>query len=949
MGGNQGIGRTLSTARSMGSERMDRNVDNRSIPISVPEVAVVDQTPLEDGVIPPAIEDGAKLNTLAAYKMFWEYTYKLLESICHPRRRQTHSITLAGEISKIMVAANPSSLPMALAFDEVLESAFSMLYGKLVDKHKGMYAVQECSGALASYTKGISEVLDFNTPLKSEDQLKQMQKLISCVAGKDTSPPPSDVYQMETTMPGSIAYIDKTLNEIASSHVPPGGWDEVSEHVSCRLEIMISTYQSESSIHVYGPSSMGLGDAQLAIDLTIISAELEKAEHQTNYKKGDLLRKIRMLEVLLMAETAKDSGLQMLVTLIASVRERIQKHAKNVHKHRDKTKRAAELDGKGSDQGSCSTSNSFNSDETPAPPDPIVARQSAKILADGEMFCKIGDKYLVELQKEVGLSHMQPQVSQRWEQLMVLRSQLTDIVNQWTQVVARKTSALESLLVQLGYFPLQKSLPSGDVVLSFDDEDSPVGTAACTLLVGKPLAVHRSRLLQSYIQLDKSGKITVFISLIIEFARSQGFLDKLDVTTWTVLGLHFLLRNRMLPNVSCNYSQTNVPPHLRTQCGHVDVTFKSPEELPAHYATAIQNTSLILMFYSFVKYFATEVDISGTIITLRGNGEVVPKSSWNDPEKAKLWRLSVEDPFEFAGSNSEVDLCAELSADVQREVFVAFKQCVAALGGIISSTEGLEEATIHELFNAQKLLEMATSFGYVADAEVLLPPPFPSATENGGAACPSTDSLGGGYPPNLGTGDLGAGIGASAHNNSAYFRKDSEFTAMTEMSRQGSDYSFSEYYSDVGSTMGSIQGGSIQGSFYTDPNASHIDMMGIGRVGSEPSNFMRGVLDDGFANAGMSQQGAIAALAISHHSDRNSGRNSGRSSVHDRLSQYAENRSVGGASESDAISTGNDIGFDDNIASLAKDLSSPNQQGSSCFSPNKQSMHSRFAFGQDSG
>jgi hypothetical protein len=116
---------------------------------------------------------------------------------------------------------------------------------------------------------------------------------------------------------------------------------------------------------------------------------------------------------------------------------------------------------------------------------------------------------------------------------------------------------------------------------------------------------------------------------------------------------------------------------------------------------------MIELLFIFFHYYAVRADVIGSVFTLRANGDVLPKSVWHYCTSTKLWRLSVEDPFEYAGSESQRDLASRLTFDGQTRIFDLLRQGLYASVYIIKATAFAPDATllsaVHHLMNSQKL------------------------------------------------------------------------------------------------------------------------------------------------------------------------------------------------------------------------------------------------------
>jgi hypothetical protein len=279
-----------------------------------------------------------------------------------------------------------------------------------------------------------------------------------------------------------------------------------------------------------------------------------------------------------------------------------------------------------------------------------------------------------------------------------------------------------------------------------------------------------------------------------------------------------------------------------------------------------------------------------------------------------MWRLSVEDPFEFAGSESEADLCAGLTKGGQIKIFRILRKCLTALIGVIPSASNGDVSTpmLHALFHPTNLSKMATRYGYIEGLGESSPSTFMPVTAGaGGINIIDT----GKWTMEGVTRHVGGSAFSADRQQNAFLRQDSEFGKFPQLDL---DYSFSEY--DLGSAMGSIQG-----SFYTDHSSSQLR---IDVDNPTAVSIMNGILDDADTLTDSNGLGKVPLGTASP------GQAPGPiKSMHDRLLLDGDTLSLTGsaASEGDTLTigvgntgkvmpTGREV-IDDTLASLMKGLS----------------------------
>jgi hypothetical protein len=156
-----------------------------------------------------------------------------------------------------------------------------------------------------------------------------------------------------------------------------------------------------------------------------------------------------------------------------------------------------------------------------------------------------------------------------------------------------------------------------------------------------------------------------------------------------------------------NYPNSAPPRTQKVYCCGIDVTVRRHANITGACEKKLSEISMIELLFIFFHYYAVRADVIGSVFTLRANGDVLPKSVWHYCTSTKLWRLSVEDPFEYAGSESQRDLASRLTFDGQTRIFDLLRQGLYASVYIIKATAFAPDATllsaVHHLMNSQKL------------------------------------------------------------------------------------------------------------------------------------------------------------------------------------------------------------------------------------------------------
>lgn len=217
-------------------------------------------------------------------------------------------------------------------------------------------------------------------------------------------------------------------------------------------------------------------------------------------------------------------------------------------------------------------------------------------------------------------------------------------------------------------------------------------------------------MLKTYIELDTSNKIRNFIILLKIFIREQNIVHNdndykenntdnnntnstsnndektgyLSTYAWSILAVHFLLKFQILPNIhskrrngelknqnsdnndnkkdnsviDCYYTDTveNVKNKIMLNC---PTTINDDMNIENNYNINLQEISVLELLHSFFLHVSSGINIFSNVVTLRNNGEILPKNIWGKnispgsvgsvggvPLGTPLWRLSIEDPLQ---------------------------------------------------------------------------------------------------------------------------------------------------------------------------------------------------------------------------------------------------------------------------------------------------------------
>jgi len=191
-----------------------------------------------------------------------------------------------------------------------------------------------------------------------------------------------------------------------------------------------------------------------------------------------------------------------------------------------------------------------------------------------------------------------------------------------------------------------------------------------------PMPIQMTQLLYDYITLDPSGKVRDYLQTIKLFASSHHISDPaggyLSITAWYVMALHVLLKHKLVPNIHMSrlYRHTKEGGGVATTVT-ISPRPPTPVTLTEDQQAVLVETPLLVLLDLFFRYYVEQIDIFSSIVTLRDEGSLMPKSKW--PANPVLWRISIEDPFESVGGFVKpYDLGCTLSRPGQLTVLILF-------------------------------------------------------------------------------------------------------------------------------------------------------------------------------------------------------------------------------------------------------------------------------------
>lgn len=206
----------------------------------------------------------------------------------------------------------------------------------------------------------------------------------------------------------------------------------------------------------------------------------------------------------------------------------------------------------------------------------------------------------------------------------------------------------------------------------------------CDLCFDNVLATRNTRLLRAYATLDDRARI---LGMAVKYwakqrAVSDASLGYLSSYSFVLLTIYFLQRvAHILPNLQ--HPQLLVDANIRPDYqDEIDIAFCTDLTMARSFHLAnggsedasLNISSLLLGFF---KFYATCFDFAHHVVTIRHPEleQMEKRSRWGR-DKAKSWRISIEDPLETTR-----DLGCVLQFKAQQQIFDEFQRAYELLAG----------------------------------------------------------------------------------------------------------------------------------------------------------------------------------------------------------------------------------------------------------------------------
>jgi hypothetical protein len=646
------------------------------------------------------------------YGAFWNLCYNMIRSAADIRSSHSATIRVAEEMSNLMKSTPNQSPALAVAYDTLAAQCCDDIIGKIpkdntVKTPMASVQMKMMNTSLSDIMHCIEENVVKACRLHVSDTPLACEKILSnnkkCMAVLDNSaitiPTTLEIFDIVKRNTANVKCVDDSLGQIARMSMAASDGESVSERARGRLEKFLRTVYENASIYLYGASVTGLSGNNCAspygpsVDMTVIFSELESLDFTSYSHRVPIVKQMRSLKIHVHDLVVRQTALELMSQMVEKVTKTLEGH--------------------------------------------LDANSSWR--ADSEALVLAGKQHWQYLQTALVNDIDHPDALNTLRRIDAAKQQLALLEEKFHLTKSEYIVGVEKNLKAAGFERTGCVNKAGEVVFLFNSVEGDK-TIPCSLVVERPIFVQTSRLLAGYLGLDKSAKVYAFVALVRSFVSIHGLADELSSYAWTVMAIHCLLRFGFLPNIALNYPNTAGSRTQKVYCCGIDVTMRRYPNITTTCEKKLNDLSMMEMLFIFFHYYVVRADIVGSVFTLRGNGEVFPKTAWHECSSTKLWRLSVEDPFEYAGSESQRDLADKLTIEGQNRIFKLLRQGLYGMVYIIKATALSSEmpalGAVSDLFNKERLAELAATMG--KDDEIA----FPNSSAQPSTAQTTTASAG---------------------------------------------------------------------------------------------------------------------------------------------------------------------------------------------------------------
>lgn len=573
-------------------------------------------------------------NIFSVYESFWDTSFAILRSVVNPDVKCLETIGMVSNLNMLVASSAHLSPALVVGLDAVLKKTFFELSSK-VDK----FAMETNTSNLttSSHSKdnlivcigALDELINNSAYEQTKDMATftsetLLQNLIDQVNWCSPSSTRNDkISEVDNSLMLScndsdwLQSVDQAFYQLKNNLLLPDDWADVVGHIKFRLQSMLDMNHKGLSVVEHGTAVIGIGHSQSTdTDLIINLAETEQFEMECLNSRKDISRRISILENSLKQEIQTDTAIKYLQQCLSDERSNVRECIKSNPSHMNNNGSVDNL---------------------------TRLKVFSKLTADSEMMCKIGDRFIEHAVLEIQSMRTQPSLRALLEQLKTLRAQLEEVTESIEIIKTQTLLNLSCNLSQLGYGNVRIQKKFLESVITCTDNDAPMNPMNFTVVLNKQIYPYSSRLISSYFKSDTSGKVKLFAGIIKCFVKEHQLNTELSSYAWNIMIIHFLLRFGYISNIQ-NVENSAMPASAvtRTKVNDIDVTFTDGTCVPHACQEKLNHTSVFELLVRFFKYFAFDGDVFGNVFTLRGKGDVIPKSGWSKFKPKVLWRFCLE-------------------------------------------------------------------------------------------------------------------------------------------------------------------------------------------------------------------------------------------------------------------------------------------------------------------
>ncbi len=544
-------------------------------------------------------------NLYAFYEMFWDRVLIIIRSVVYPEEKCGDTLVLLKELHEF-ITGSIQETSLVLAVDLVLQRVVTEIASKVgkFNPESSVLSVNQSKENIAGCIAVVHQFISSQSSLQlievvsfaSSKVMQNLTDLLNWCCSDNTSSLEinNSITHLLQNRQASAA-IDQVFQNMESELFLSPAWNERLQQFIYKLQSLLDPNLANPTLEAFGGAIIGLGrDHEIVVDMMAKFSEAESYENEFQTARKDISRRITVLESALKAELQADTVIKYFQGILVDL-SRANNNLKAQKTSQELISRKNE-----------------------------VIEIALKVAFDSEVICNMGEKFLNSIIDDIQQRRRQPQLKAMLDQLAFLKAQLSDLMKSADSFKLQTLNKVAHLLEKYNYKNIKILRNPRDPVIAFLDSTK-TSVISCNLILNQNLYPHSSRLIKSYYEMDRTGKIKSVAGIIQAFAKAHCLQTTLNSYGWNILIIHFLLRfgflenlqsYEYLPNIS---SGVNTP---RSKLNDVDVTFVENAPLSRGCQDQINRTSVTELLISFFRYFSYEADIFGQVFTLRGKGQV---------------------------------------------------------------------------------------------------------------------------------------------------------------------------------------------------------------------------------------------------------------------------------------------------------------------------------------